>query len=75
MHPKSTADQVAGLPTTNLQLERLANDELAWLRPAANPAPRVYVLPSRPVLTDLGRRAIATAALLGPWPTVAEARA
>ena len=73
MHPKSTASPVAGQPATNLQLERLWNGELGWLRPATEPALRVYVLSSRPVLTDLGRRSFATAALFGPWPTVVQA--
>ena len=41
--------------------------EYAWLR-----AERRYVIPSRPVLTDLGRRTLAIDALFGPWPTVAE---
>ena len=46
--------------------------ELAWLRPssdAGEPDDALYVL------TDRGRRALAEAALFGPWPTVAEASA
>ena len=52
-------------------LERLPDGSYAWLRPE----PRNYVIPSRPVLTDLGRRALAMDACFGPWPTVAEAYA
>ena len=38
------------------------------------PEPRNYALPSRPQLTDKGRRALAMEALFGrQWPTVAEA--
>jgi hypothetical protein len=72
MHSKSNASTVAGQPTTNLQLERLPNGELAWLRPEPAPAPRRYVLPSRYVLTDQAHRELAMLALFGPCPTVAE---
>jgi len=71
MHPKSIANSIAGQPVTDLVLERLPSGELAWLRPATD---RVYTLPSRYWVTDLGRRALAMDALFGhPWPTVAEA--
>ena len=70
MHPKSNAANLNDLPATELVLERLPNGEYAWLRPE-----RRYVMPSRYYLTDKGRRALAEAALSGPWPTVAEVRA
>jgi len=84
MQPKSSAVQTAkadldafkhepcgnAVDVAALVLEELPNGEPAWLRPAAT---RRYVLPSRYVLTDQGRRALAEAALFGPWPTVAEA--
>jgi hypothetical protein len=72
MLPKSSASPVAGQPTTNLQLERLPNGELAWLQPDRAPATRKYVLPSRYIVTDQARRELAMLALFGPCPTVAE---
>lgn len=68
MHPKSNAANLNVLPATDLVLERLPSGEYAWLRPE-----RRYVLPTRYYLTDKGRRALAEAALFGPWPTLAEA--
>jgi hypothetical protein len=81
MHPKSSAVQTVRADRdgfehdhytdgAGLVLEELPNGEPAWLRPAVD---RRYVLPSRYVLTDQGRRALAEDALFGPWPTVAEA--
>jgi hypothetical protein len=84
MHPKSSAVQSAtadrdgferehydcATDGAGLVLEELPNGESAWLRPAVD---RRYVLPSRYVLTDQGRRALAMANCFGPWPTVAEA--
>jgi len=61
-------------------LERLPSGEYAWLRPEHHPVRIVepVTLPhpdddTRYVLTDLGQRAVAEAALFGPWPTAAEA--
>lgn len=57
MHPKSTADHAA-TPTANQSddLELVCYGAgYAWLRP--EPVRR-YVLPSRYVLTELGRRAL-----------------
>lgn len=48
----------------DLVLERLPNGELAWLRPAPQPADEE----PRYVLTDHGRRALAMAALFDPIP-------
>lgn len=59
MHPKSNPDK----PPTDLQLERLPNGEHAWLRPAPPISTRRYILPSRYVLTDQGRRVLAEALL------------
>lgn len=76
MHQKSNPDQVAGLPTTDLVLERYGLG-YAWVRPQTHhPEPRCYVMPSRYRLTDAGRRALAEEQLFGhPWPTVAEVAA
>jgi hypothetical protein len=62
----------------DLQLERLPNGELAWLR--LNPhtvrivEDQYMPMPddARLTLTELGRRALAMERLYGPWPTVAE---
>lgn len=77
MHSESTAGQVAG-PTGNSSndLELVCyGSGYAWLRPDVPQEPRRYVLPSRYVLTELGRRALLLAWLLEPGPTVAEVEA
>jgi hypothetical protein len=76
MQPKSTDLD------TDLVLEQLPNCQTAWLRPdTASPVDRYQVKPNVTdaeddealyVVTDAGRRAIAAAALFGPWPTVAQ---
>jgi hypothetical protein len=68
---KSSVPQLAGQCPTDLVLERLPSGELAWLRPSTDRAESDDALY---VVTDLGRRDLAIAALFGrPWPTVAGA--
>ncbi len=78
MRPKSTAGLVAGLPSPDLQLERLPNGEWAWLRPEVETPDPDEPIPY--VLTQRGRDEVARRRamqwLFGrPWPTVAEASA
>ena len=71
MHPKSTASHAAN-PTANRSndLELVCYGAgYAWMRPER---PRRYLLPSRYVLTELGRRALLLAWLTKRGPTVAE---
>jgi len=75
MHSKSTAGGVAG-PTANRSndLELVCYGAgYAWMRPE-RPRRRSkhYVLPSRYVLTELGRRALRLAWITERGPTVAE---
>ena len=80
MLSKSTAGHLAG-PSTELELVNYGAG-WAWLRPEPHPV-RVVQEASAPLppddrvaLTDLGRRALAMAALFDDeWPTVAEASA
>jgi len=71
MHSKSTADHTATPTATQSDdLELVCYGAgYAWLRPER---PRRYVLPSRYVVTELGRRALLLAWLTEPGPTVAE---
>jgi len=77
---KSSAGQMAG-PSTELELVNYGAG-WAWLRPESHPV-RVVQDAGAPLspddrvaLTDLGRRALAMAALFDDeWPTVAEVAA
>ena len=80
MQHQSTAGHLAG-PSTELELVNYGAG-WAWLRPEPHPVRVVYEagaplpLDDRVGLTDLGRRALAMAALFDDeWPTVAEASA
>jgi len=67
-------------PRTGGQVLECYGDGYAWLRPEHHPVRIVQpvTLPHpdddlRFDLTELGHRAVAEAALFGPWPTFAEA--
>ncbi len=68
---QSTAGQLASQPAPTLILDRLPSGDLAWLRAEPTNEDRRYVLTQSG--RDLLARERATAALFGPWPTVAEA--
>jgi hypothetical protein len=76
MHAQSNP-QLTTQPADSLVLERLPSGEYAWLRPARVVDVAHVALPqdARFDLTDAGRRALATEALFGSWPSVAEASA
>jgi len=87
MHSHSTPSQAAGESIGELELVNYGGG-WAWLRAehadldaairAADQLDRAasHLLgDERVALTDLGRRALATDALFGPWPSVAEAHA
>jgi len=78
MQHQSTAGSLAG-PSTELVLTNYGAG-WAWLRPEPHPVRVVHDLGAplspddRVALTDLGRRALAMAALFDDeWPTVVEA--
>jgi hypothetical protein len=76
MHAQSNP-QLITQPTDNFVLEQLPSGEYASLRPARVIDVAHVALPqdARFDITDAGRRALATEALFGSWPSVAEASA